>query len=65
MEDYMTNHPLSRRVAITGLCAAAVAVPVVAQAEPHPDAELIELGKEYSKLIDMFEDAYPRWAPLA
>jgi hypothetical protein len=41
-------HNLSRRVAITGLCAA-VAVPVAVSPASAADAELIALGKQFDK----------------
>lgn len=58
---------LTRRAALAGAaCLPALAVPVLAVpaiASDHPDAELIELGKHYDKLVQIYEDAQRRSTP--
>lgn len=58
----MTTNNLSRRVAITGMCAA-VAVPVTVHSSSAPDAELIELGEQMEKFYAAYWDAHRRSQP--
>ena len=54
----------SRRAALTGAAAVAVAVPTVAMpASVAPDAELIQLGKLFDELVEAYADAERRSKP--